>query len=118
MKKIRKIIFFLLGERIANPIINVCYGLIACMWRFIWLKNNGPKKLLEIYSLKEFKDKDHHIFFGYYDGAIRFVDGESSGIEVFSLEELKKEIEENPHKFTEDIKFMIVKYEKFIKPIK
>lgn len=59
--------FFLLGERIANPIINVCYGLIACVWRFIWLSNKGPKKLLEIFSLREFKDKDRHIFFGYYD---------------------------------------------------
>ena len=28
-------------------------------------------------------------YIGYYDGAIRFVDGESSGIEVFSLEEVK-----------------------------
>jgi isopentenyldiphosphate isomerase len=58
------------------------------------------------------------IFIGYYDGAIRFVDGESSGIEVFSLKELKEEIKENPNKFTEDIKFMIKNYEKFLVPIK
>ena len=58
------------------------------------------------------------IFFGYYDGAIRFVDGESTGIEVFSLKELKEEIKTNPDKFTEDIKMMIEKYEKFLKPIK
>src|SRR3989338_6472383 len=38
------------------------------------------------------------IFFGYYDGAIRFVDGESTGIEVFSLKELKEEIKTNPDK--------------------
>lgn len=56
-------------------------------------------------------------YIGYYDGSIRFVDGESSGIEVFSLDELKKEIKSNPDKFTEDIKFMIKKYRKFIKPI-
>jgi len=58
------------------------------------------------------------MYVGYYDGAIRFVDGESSGIEVFSLYELKGEIENNPDKFTEDIKFMIKKYEKYLKPIK
>ena len=58
------------------------------------------------------------IFFGYYDGAIRFVDGESTGIEVFSLDELKKEIKDTPDKFTEDIKIMIKKYEKYLKPIK
>ena len=58
------------------------------------------------------------VYFGYYDGAIRFVDGESSGVEVFSLDELKGEMKENPDKFTEDIKFMIKKYGKYLKPIK
>ncbi|MBU0665768.1 MAG: NUDIX domain-containing protein [Nanoarchaeota archaeon] len=58
------------------------------------------------------------IYFEYYNGPIKFVDGESSGIEVFSLEELKEDIKENPDKFTEDIKFMIQKYEKFLVPIK
>ena len=57
-------------------------------------------------------------YIGYYDGAICFVDGESSGIEVFSLSELKEEIKNNPQKFTEDIKFMVEKYEKYLKPIK
>jgi len=56
-------------------------------------------------------------FIGYYDGAIRFVDGESSRIEVFSLKELEDEIKYNPSKFTEDIKFMITNYKKYIKPI-
>ncbi len=57
------------------------------------------------------------IYIGYYDGAIKFVDGESSGIETFSLKELEKEIKENPNKFTEDLKFMVKKYKKHIKPI-
>jgi len=56
-------------------------------------------------------------YLGYYDGPIKFVDGESSGVEVFSLDELKEEIKNNPEKFTEDIKFMIKKYEKYLKPI-
>ena len=56
-------------------------------------------------------------YIGYYNGAIRFVDGESSGIEVFSLSELKKEIKDNPQKFTEDVKFMVKKYERYLKPI-
>ncbi|PIN81401.1 hypothetical protein COV13_01115 [Candidatus Woesearchaeota archaeon CG10_big_fil_rev_8_21_14_0_10_32_9] len=58
------------------------------------------------------------IYFGYYNGPIRFVDGESSGIEVFSLEELKKDINEYPDKFTDDLKFMVKKYEPFLIPIK
>lgn len=58
------------------------------------------------------------MYYGYYDGPIKFVDGESSGIEVFSLDELKEDIKNNPDKFTEDIKFMIKKYEKFLIPIK
>ena len=58
------------------------------------------------------------MYYGYYDGPIKFVDGESSGIEIFSLEELKEEIRDNPDKFTEGIKFMIKKYENFLVPIK
>ncbi len=58
------------------------------------------------------------IYFGYYDGAIRFVDGESTGIEVFSLKEIDEELKKSPNKFTEDVKFMIKKYRHFLKPIK
>ncbi len=58
------------------------------------------------------------IYIGYYNGPIKFIDGESSGIEVFSLEELENEIVESPDKFTEDIKFMIERYKKFLVPIK
>ncbi len=54
------------------------------------------------------------IYVGYYDGAIRFVDGESSGVETFSLQQLKKDISSNPSKFTEDLKFMIEKYSDFL----
>lgn len=58
------------------------------------------------------------VYVGYYDGAIRFVDGESSGIEVFSLDELGQEMKKNPGKFTEDIKFMFKNYKKYLKSIK
>jgi len=57
------------------------------------------------------------IYMGYYDGAIRFADGESSGVETFSIEELKDEIAKNPAKFTEDLKFMINKYSDLLVPI-
>ena len=57
------------------------------------------------------------IYIGYYDGAIRFADGESSGVETFSIEQLKKEIVSNPAKFTEDLKFMVDKYSDFLVPI-
>ena len=57
------------------------------------------------------------IYIGYYDGAIRFSDGESSGIEVFSLSELRREIRERPGKFTEDLKFMVSKYSRCLRPI-
>jgi len=58
------------------------------------------------------------IYIGYYNGPIQFIDGESSGIEVFSLDELKEDIKNDPDKFTEDVKFMIKKYEKLLVPIK
>ena len=57
------------------------------------------------------------MYIGYFDGAIRFADGESCGIEVFSVEEFEKDIQENPHKFTEDVKFMIMKYRDQLVPI-
>ncbi len=57
-------------------------------------------------------------YVGYYDGAIRFVDGESSGVEVFSLKELTDQIKQQPEKFNEDIKYMVNKFRKFFKPIK
>ena len=57
------------------------------------------------------------MYIGYHDGSIRFIDGESSGIEVFSLAELEDEIKHNPTKFTEDIKFMVRRYGNLLKPI-
>ncbi len=56
-------------------------------------------------------------YVGYYDGAIRFIDKESCGIQVFTLEELKAEIEENPDDFTDDVRYILDKFEKYIKPI-
>ena len=56
------------------------------------------------------------IFFGYYDGAIKFVDGESSGILTYSLEELEDEIASSPQNFTDDLKFLIENYRDYICP--
>ena len=57
------------------------------------------------------------VYLGYYDGAIRFVDGEASGVEVFSLSELQAEINKNPDKFTDDIKFIVQSYSNKLKPL-
>lgn len=57
------------------------------------------------------------IYLGYYNWPIKFIDGESSGIEVFSLEEIQEEISQQPEKFTEDIKYMIQHYESLLIPI-
>lgn len=58
------------------------------------------------------------IYIGYYDGSIRFADGESIGVEVFSPEELNNEIKNNTDKFTNDLKFIMEKYRQYLKPIK
>ncbi len=58
------------------------------------------------------------VYVGYYDGAIKFFDGESSGIETFSLPELLEEISKKPDKFTEDLRDMVKRYEKSLKAIK
>jgi len=57
-------------------------------------------------------------FFGYYDGAIRFIDSESCGIQVFTLEELEEEIKNNSESFTDDIKYMINKFRPLIRPVR
>jgi hypothetical protein len=56
----------------------------------------------------------NEFYVGYYDGPIKFKDGECSGIEVFSLDELKEELKIFPEKFTEDLKFMVEKYEEYL----
>jgi isopentenyl-diphosphate Delta-isomerase len=58
-----------------------------------------------------------NFYMGYYDGAIRFIDKEACGIQIFSLEELKQEIKEQPENFTDDIKFILKKFKNKIKPI-
>jgi isopentenyldiphosphate isomerase len=59
----------------------------------------------------------NNFYIGYYDGGIRFCDGESSGIEVFTIEELEKQIAEEPTKFTEDLKWMIKRYRHLLVPL-
>ncbi len=74
-------------------------------------------------SVRKSKDGDFKqpyitsFYIGYYDGSIRFCDGESTGIEVFTLDELEKRIKEEPGQFTEDLKFMIKKYRKYMVPV-
>jgi isopentenyldiphosphate isomerase len=57
------------------------------------------------------------VYFGYYNGQTECVDGESSEVRVLPLKELKKEITDNPEKFTQDVKVMIEKYAEYFKPI-
>lgn len=57
------------------------------------------------------------IYIWYYNWPIRFVDWESSGIEVFSLDELQEEIYSNPLKFTDDILYMIDRYKHLLIPL-
>lgn len=56
------------------------------------------------------------IYVGYYDGPVRFSDNESMGVEMLSLEELKKELKENPEKFTKDVEMMVKAYSRFLVP--
>jgi isopentenyldiphosphate isomerase len=58
------------------------------------------------------------MYIWYYDWPIQFIDWECSGVEVFFIGELKEKIKENPEQFTEDLKFMVKNYEKYLKPIK
>lgn len=55
-------------------------------------------------------------YIGYYDGAIRFIDQESCGIQVFTKEELQHEMREHPETFTDDMHSIMQKFGDRIRP--
>ncbi len=57
-------------------------------------------------------------YIGYYDGSIRFCDGESMGIEVISLDALESRVKQFPADYTEDLKFMLKRYRNYLVPVK
>ena len=58
-----------------------------------------------------------YFYIGYFDGHMRFKDGESSGLETFSLNELEVELQKYPEKFTEDLKYMVKNYRNYLRPL-
>ena len=100
-----------------NAVLSTRLGIIAIIKEIDSINTYSSLRILKD-NRKYLINQDTKIYLGYYDGHIKFIDGKSSGLEVFSLDELKKEIESNPDKFTEDLKFMIKKYESLIKPIR
>ena len=57
------------------------------------------------------------VYVGYYDGSLQFIDGESSGIQLYTIRELERAIEKNPDEFTYDLKILFEKYKNILKPI-
>lgn len=57
------------------------------------------------------------IYIGVFDGPLKFRDGETSGIEVYYLDEITEEIKKHPDKWTEDVKVLIPKYLPIMKKI-
>lgn len=57
------------------------------------------------------------VYAGYYSGPIRFSATESSGIEVFSVDDLNKEIQQQQGRFTHDLSYMIKKYKDYLIPL-
>ena len=59
----------------------------------------------------------NRFYLGYYDGPVRFEDGECDAIQVFSLDDLRHELS-TPHKLTDDLTFMVERYGNLIVPLK
>lgn len=55
-----------------------------------------------------------HMYFGVYDGRMRPADREAAGMLYYSYENLKREIEQNPAQFTDDLIQMCSKYDEQI----
>ncbi len=108
----------ILSERDFNKSLNVTDLNIIWIFRQVdFLENFVSTRISLDWSIIE-QPYITPIYIWYYDWAIKFVDWESSWIEVFLLDELKEEIQNKPSKFTEDIKFMVNKYSKYLVPIK
>ena len=56
----------------------------------------------------------YHFFIGVYDGAVKPIDKEASGILFYNYNSFKKEIKTTPDFFTDDLKYFITKYNKEI----
>ncbi|MFW5774791.1 MAG: NUDIX domain-containing protein, partial [Chitinivibrionales bacterium] len=56
-------------------------------------------------------------YVGYYNGHVKFVDGESSGLAVFSFDELKQELAVHGALYTNDLFTMAEEYGRWIKPL-
>ena len=57
------------------------------------------------------------IYMGYCNSSIQFIDGESSGIQLYTIKELEDAIRINPNDFTNDLKILFEKYKDKLKPI-
>ncbi|MCK4589314.1 MAG: NUDIX domain-containing protein [Nanoarchaeota archaeon] len=55
-------------------------------------------------------------YIGYYDGSIKFRDDEACGIQVFELKDLEKQIKKNPQDFTNDVRYIVKKFQHLFKP--
>lgn len=51
-----------------------------------------------------------HLFFGVYGGPVKTVDKEAKGVLMYSIKDLRKEIDEHPERFTHDLIFFIEYY--------
>ncbi len=81
---------------------------------------HSPVKVIDK-ELVEIANK-MHIYFGVYDGRIRPVDREAKGVLFYSIDELKKEMSDNPQTFTGDMHLIMKEYgiemQKFVDVIK
>ena len=56
----------------------------------------------------------YHFFLGVYNGSVKPIDKEASGILFYKYTALKKEIKVMPEFFTDDLKYFITRYNKDI----
>ena len=126
-----------LGDEYGSAVIHECndeLGIAAAVLReedFSAIVNHRPKilehqavltriVLLENYvsrnrTLKDGKPWnelcDTAVYFGVYNGPIKFKDGESTGVEVKSWEDLKRQLKEQPEKYTHDLVDLVKLFE-------
>ena len=91
---------------------------IVGLFREIDYQSNFLSTRISLKNEKFIQPYMQTVYVGYYDGPIQFIDGESSGIQMYTSEELENEIKTNPELYSEDLKVLFTKYKNYLIPIK
>jgi len=103
------------NERFENTVAVTDLHILGVLTKLVYLDNNQSTRI-DKKGKKWIEPNRTQFYIGYYDGPIRFIDSESCGIQVYTLDELDEEMKASPETFTEDMKYIMKKFREILKP--